>query len=173
MFFLWQLILAVLALVSQTVTVCFAPEPASRICYSDAGATPQNISLQEIGYVADYLRFYGSQELNPEFYNMSLPEADNCTEWQVTAKGSTWVMAKLVGDKAASVTFDDLADTIDGGAGANDTVKAAALHGCDTAGGQMGVVVDAGDSRYQQPRFTNGTFTNQGIIVKLVRNPDA
>jgi hypothetical protein len=37
----------------------------------------------------------------------------------------------------------------------------------------MGVVVDTGDARYQQAQFTNGTFTNEGIIVKLVRNPDA
>ncbi|KAM7192997.1 hypothetical protein V8F33_008045 [Rhypophila sp. PSN 637] len=164
--------LSTLAFASQGSAFCFGPEPARRICYSDPGATPQNITLQEINYVAGYLRFYGSQKGNPQFYTMPLPDADNCAEWQVTTKGSTWVMAKLVGDDAASITFDDLANTIDGGGSkATPEQKAAALIGCNTAGGQMGVVVNATDPRYQQLQFTNGTFTNQGIIIKLVRNP--
>ncbi|KAL2167139.1 hypothetical protein VTG60DRAFT_1658 [Thermothelomyces hinnuleus] len=164
-------LLVALGLASQAYAICYAPEPARRICYDEPGATPQNITLQEITYVAGYLRYYGSQPGNPQFYTMNLPDADNCGEWQVTTKGSTWVMAKLVGDEAASVTFDDIANTIDGGAGATPEQKAAALYGCGTAGGQMGVVVNAEDPRYQQPQFVNGTYTNQGIIIKLVRNP--
>jgi len=168
-----KLLLGALAAASQTAAFCFAPEPTRRICYSDPGATPQNITLQEITYVAGYLRYYGQQPGNPQFYTMNLPDADNCAEWQVTTKGSTWVMAKLVGDSAASVTFDDLANTIDGGAGANATTKAKALYGCNTAGGQMGVVLNATDPRYKQTQFTDGTYTNQGIVIKLVRNPGA
>ncbi|KAL2198357.1 hypothetical protein P885DRAFT_67552 [Corynascus similis CBS 632.67] len=169
-----KLLLGALALASQTAAICFAPEPTDRICYDEPGATPQNLTLQEITYVAGYLRYYGSQKGNPQFYTMNLPDADNCAEWQVTTKGSTWVMAKLVGDQAASVTFDDIANTIDGGgSGATDEDKAAALLGCNTAGGQMGVVVNAEDPRYQESQFTDGTYTNQGIIIKLVRNPGA
>ena len=166
-----HLLVSALALATQVTAICFAPEPAKKICYSEPGATPQNITLQEITFVAGYLRFYGSQPGNPQFYTMPLPDADNCAEWQVTTKGSTWVMAKLVGDEAASVTFDDLANTIDGGAKATTDQKAAALYGCGTAGGQIGVVVNATDPRYQQAQFTDGTFTNKGIVVKLVRNP--
>jgi hypothetical protein len=164
-------IVSAIVLASQTSAICFGPEPAKRICYNEAGATPQNISIKEITYVAGYLRFYGSQPGNPQFWTMPLPDADNCAEWQVTTKGSTWVMAKLVGDDAASVTFDDIANTIDGGATATPEQKAAALYGCDTNGGQIGVKVNTTDPRYQQEQFKNGTFTNQGIIIKLVRNP--
>jgi hypothetical protein len=166
-------LLSALAFANLAAATCSAPEPTARICYNGTGATPQNITLGDISYVAEYLRFTASQDSSSDFYTMSLPAADNCTEWQVATRGSTWVMAKLVGNVAASVTFDDLANSVDGGAGADNVTKAAALYGCDTAGGQMGVVVDTGDARYQQAQFTNGTFTNEGIIVKLVRNPDA
>jgi hypothetical protein len=166
-------LLSVLAFANLAAATCSAPEPTVRICYNKTGATPQNITLGDISYMAEYLRFTASQDSSSEFYTMSLPAADNCTEWQVTTRGSTWLMAKLVGNAAASVTFDDLANSIDGGVGADNATKAAALYGCDTAGGQMGVVVDADDARYQQAQFTNGTFTNEGIVVKLVRNPDA
>jgi hypothetical protein len=166
-------LLSALAFANLAAATCSAPEPTARICYNGTGATPQNITLGDISYVAEYLRFTASQDSSSDFYTMSLPAANNCTEWQVTTRGSTWVMAKLVGNVAASVTFDDLANSVDGGAGADNVTKAAALYGCDTAGGQMGVVVDTGDARYQQAQFTNGTFTNEGIIVKLVRNPDA
>ena len=193
----FPLIAGILGLASQVSgRVCFAPEPPHRICYSEPGGTPQNISLPEITYIAGYLRFYGRQPGNPQFYTMPLPvcvpslsftkqlpicaasdcdyfiqEADMCAEWQATTKGTTWLMAKLVGDDAASVTFDDIADTIDGGANATPAQRAAALYGCNTAGGQIGVKVNTADVRYQQPQFTNGTFTNKGIVLKLVRNP--
>lgn len=164
--------IGMLALASQVTAFCFGPEPPQRICYSETGATPQNITLREITYVAGYLRYYGSQPGNPQFYTMPLPDADNCAEWQVTSQGSTWVLAKLVGNDAASITFDDLANTIDGGAGATAAEKAAALYGCDTAGGQMGVQITADDPRYQEEQFLDGTYTNEGIVIKLVRNPD-
>jgi hypothetical protein len=163
---------ALTSLATQTSAFCFAPEPTYEICYTTAnGATPQNVTLQEIAYVAGYLRYYGKQKGNPQFYTMNLPDADNCAEWQVTTKGSTLVLAKLIGDDAASVTFDDIANTIDGGASATAAQKAAALYGCGTAGGQVGVAINATDPRYQEEQFTNGTYTNQGIIIKIVRNP--
>ncbi|KAL7800723.1 hypothetical protein V8C43DRAFT_302739 [Trichoderma afarasin] len=73
--------------------------------------------------------------------------------WLVTTKGGTWVMAKLVGNDTASVTFDDIANTIDGGANSTLEQKAAALHSCDTNGGQVGVEVNTMDHRYQQRQF--------------------
>jgi len=92
----------------------------------------------------------------------------------VTAKGSTWVMAKLVGDDSAAVTFNDIANTIDGGGGANASqeAKAKSLFKCGAAGGQMGVIVNATDPLYKSAEFVDGGYTSQGIIVKLVRNPD-
>lgn len=94
---------------------------------------------------------------------MPWPDADNCVKRQATTKGSTWVMAKLVGNDTASVTFDDISNTIDGGAKSTFEQKAAALHSCDTNGGQVGVEVNTMDPRYQQRQFKDGTYTNQGI----------
>ncbi|KAK0763341.1 hypothetical protein N5P37_004328 [Trichoderma harzianum] len=128
-------------------------ERANRIYYNETRATPQNILLKEIAYVAGYMRFYGSQPGNPQFYTMPWPDADNCVKWQVTTKGSTWVMAILVGNDTASVTFDDIANTVDGGAKSTLEQKAAALHSCDTNGGQVGVKVNTMDPRYQQRQF--------------------
>lgn len=69
------------------------PEPERRICYSESGGTPLGQS---------------------PFWRMTLPDADNCGEWQITTKGRTWVVAKLVGNERAAVLFSDVAVTIDG-----------------------------------------------------------
>ena len=107
---------------------------------------------------------------------MDLPEADGCAEWQVTTKGATWVMAKLVGNSAAAVTFRDIANTIDGGdieaeeenegnskddSEAEIEVSEDSLAGCGEAGGQMGVIVDAKDPLYKTEEFVGGGFTSE------------
>jgi hypothetical protein len=51
----------------------------------------------------------------------------NCAEWQIATEGSTLIIGKLVGDQDASVTYDDVATTIDGGEFATDADKAKAL----------------------------------------------
>jgi hypothetical protein len=139
------------------------------MCYSDPGATPQNLDLREANFTAQYLRVYQEQQLSQggsPFWKMPLPEANNCAEWQVTTKGRTWVMAKLVGDDPAAVLFSDIAGTIDGLALADPSK---ALLNCSTAGGQMGVIVDESNPYYQTQLFEG--FTNKGIIIKLVKSP--
>lgn len=145
------------------------PEPELRICYSEPGATPQNLYLREVNFVAQYLRAYEEEVLSQggsPFFSMPLPDADNCGEWQVTSKGRTWVMAKLVGDEAAGVLFSDIAATIDG-LTVDDPSQA--LLNCSTAGGQMGTIVDEANPWYQTQLFEG--FTNKGIIIKLVKSP--
>ncbi|KAF9882226.1 hypothetical protein CkaCkLH20_00262 [Colletotrichum karsti] len=148
---------------------CLIPEPDKRICYSEAGGTPQGLDLKEVQYTADYLRAYQEQQLSiggSPFWKMPLPEANNCGEWQVTSKGRTWVMAKLVGEQQAGVLFSDIAATIDGFALEDPT---RALLNCSNAGGQMGTIVDTENPLYQTQLFEG--FTNKGIIIKLVRSP--
>ncbi|KAK8023662.1 hypothetical protein PG993_011728 [Apiospora rasikravindrae] len=148
---------------------CYFPEPEKRVCYSEEGATPQGLDLREVNFTAQYLRAYQEQQLKQggsPFWKMPLPDADNCGEWQVTSKGSTWVMAKLVGEEPAAVLFSDIAATIDG-LGLEDPSKA--LLNCSTAGGQMGTIVDEENSYYQTQLFDG--FTNKGIVIKLVRSP--
>jgi hypothetical protein len=146
-----------------------APEPARRICYSVSGATPQNLDLREVNFTAQYLRSYQEEVFSQggsPFWKMPLPDANNCAEWQVTTKGRTWVLAKLVGNDPAAILFSDIAATIDGFA-LTDPSKA--LLNCSTAGGQMGAIVDESNPFYQTQLFKG--FTNKGIIIKLVKSP--
>lgn len=125
--------------------------------------------MREVQFTADYLRAYQEQQLSigaSPFWKMTLPEAENCGEWQVTSKGRTWVMAKLVGNDQAGVLFSDIAATIDGLALEDPT---RALLNCSTAGGQMGTIVDTENPLYQTQLFEG--FTNKGIVIKLVRSP--
>lgn len=155
---------------------CLFPEPSTQICYAAPDATPQNLNPLEVDFVARYLRSYQAQNvkdgLSP-FWKMPLPDADNCGEWQVTVKGGTWVLAKLVGSNAAAVTFNDIANTIDGGTGASAEQQEASLFNCGTDGGQQGVIVNGTDPLYESDEFVNGKFTNDGIIIKLVHAPAA
>jgi hypothetical protein len=155
----------------QTVATCFNPEPARRICYDSLGGTPQNLTQKELNYAAKYLRSYGRQDGNPHLFTMKVKDADNCGEWQVFTSGNAIVLAKLVGEQDASVAFNDIATTIDGGENAMDADKAKVLWGCNTAGGQMAVQVNATDPLYQSAEYVNGGFVNTGIILKVVHKP--
>ncbi|KAJ4294931.1 hypothetical protein N0V88_005170 [Collariella sp. IMI 366227] len=79
-------------------------------------ATPQNLDLRKVNFVAKYLRAYQELVLSQggsPFWKMPLPDANNCGKWKVTSKGRTWVLAKLVGNEPAGVLFSDIAATID------------------------------------------------------------
>jgi hypothetical protein len=163
-----SLSLGCLTLAFQAGALCTNPETPDRICYNEQGGTPQNLTLKEINFMAKFLRSYGRQDGNPAFYTMKVADADNCGEWQVTTGGNALVLAKLVGNQDTSVTFNDIANTIDGGEIATDADKAKAIVGCGTGGGQMSVAINATDPLYQSPDYVNGGFINTGILLKVV-----
>lgn len=150
---------------------CPEPEPDRRICYDSPGGTPQDIKIKDLQYAARYLRLYGRKADNPHFYTMKVKDADNCAEWQVHTAGTVMVLAKLVGDQDASIAFNDIANTLDGGPNASEEEKAASLLGCNTAGGQMAARVNSTEILYQSSEFTKGNFVNSGMIIKVVRKP--
>ncbi|KAJ2966838.1 hypothetical protein NQ176_g9955 [Zarea fungicola] len=167
-------ILSGLALAGYSTAICVNPEPSRRICYNEEGGTPQDVNLKEADFIARYLRSYQAQAIKEgrsPFWKMNEADADNCAEWQVSAKGKTWALAKLVGDDSAAVTFNDIANTIDPGVNAPDSAKDKAIVKCGTAGGQMGVIVNTADPLYQSKEFIDGGYTNQGIVIKLVHSP--
>ncbi|POR32697.1 Beta-1,3-glucanosyltransferase [Tolypocladium paradoxum] len=169
-----QVLYGTFALFGTASSTCMFPEPAKQICYDEPGGTPQNLNLKEVDYIARYLRNYQAQAvrqgLSP-FWKMKVSDADNCAEWQVTTKGGTWALAKLVGDMDVAVAFTDIANTIDPGGNAPIADKAKALLKCGTAGGQMGVIVNDTDPLYESAEFVNGGFTTEGIVIKLVHSP--
>ncbi|KAI9148706.1 putative beta- -glucanosyltransferase [Paramyrothecium foliicola] len=157
------------AALEKQLRLCFFPEPERRICYSEPGATPQNLDMDEVRFTAEYLRAYQEQQIaqgGSPFWKMPLPDANNCAEWQVTAKGRTWIMAKLVGNEAGAVLFSDIAATIDGMTLDDSSV---AIANCSTAGGQMATIVDDTNLLYRSSLFKG--FTNKGIIIKVVKSP--
>lgn len=150
---------------------CSLPEGDNRICYgSSEEAEPQNVSVAEIQFIARYLRSYQAQRGNPKFYFMNGTGADDCAEWPVTSRGTTAVFAKLVGDAWAAVTFLDIARTLDGGEKGTAEDKSVSLVGCDTDGGQMGVMVNTSDPLYWNDVFLESGLVNKGILIKVVHN---
>ncbi|OAA62981.1 hypothetical protein ISF_04857 [Cordyceps fumosorosea ARSEF 2679] len=172
-FSFFTIIAASASLAGPASARCDAPEAERRICYNETGGTPQDIVPRDVLRAADYLRKYGSDPAHA-FYTMPLPAADRCAEWDVTTYRSVRVLAKLHGQRAAKVTFDDIADTLDGHRGRGRRKQTeAALWGCGSNGGQMAVQVNASDPRYGAEEFKDGSFTNKGILIKVVRNVEA
>ncbi|KAM3537628.1 hypothetical protein ARSEF1564_009443 [Beauveria bassiana] len=157
-----QIIYSLTAIAGCASAICLSPEPAKRICYDENGATPQNLNMKEAQAI---------KAGRSPFWKMNEADADNCAEWQVSSKGKTWALAKLVGDDSAAVTFEDIANTIDAAVKAGDTDQSEAINGCGTAGGQMGVIVNTNDPLYQSKEFVDGGYTYEGIVIKLVHAP--
>lgn len=82
---------------------------------------------------------------------------------QVTAK-------HLGATRNSSVLFEDIATTLDGGAGANgtDAQKAGFIVGCGTDGGSMGVAVNTTSPSYNSTVFQNLYSVTDGILIKVV-----
>ncbi|KJZ69842.1 hypothetical protein HIM_10770 [Hirsutella minnesotensis 3608] len=162
----FQILLGAVALGGTTYSTCFSPEPANQICYNTDGATAQNIDLKDVKWIAGYLRHYENQQKKQgksPFHEMPVDKADNCAEWTVAERGNVMVLAKLVGERDAAVTFSDIASTI------HSNEKS--LVNCGTAGGQMGVIVDKNSDLYKMKEFTERGFTTEGIVIKIVREP--
>ena len=168
---------------------CLFPEPTRQICYNTPRATPQNLNPKEVDFVARYLRAYQAEAVANgkfPFFRMPAETADGCAEWQVTAKGGTWVMAKLVGQQSAAVTFSDIANAINGlglvasdeantivggGEVSADDPRLASLFNCGTAGSQMGVIVNGTDPLYESEEFVHGGFTTGALLSNSFATP--
>ncbi|KAM0272160.1 hypothetical protein ACHAQH_008837 [Verticillium albo-atrum] len=150
-------------------------EGKDRVCYGVSGGTSQNLDVEELEYLAAYLRFVGQSNsgLNA-FYTM--PTSSSCQEWAIPLPegAEILVLAKHVSPFVkSSVLYEDIASTIDGGEGATAAQRAKALIGCAKNGGQMGVAVNAKNAAYSSTEFKNSKAKADGIIVKLVKVPAA
>ncbi|PHH72049.1 hypothetical protein CDD82_6194 [Ophiocordyceps australis] len=154
------------AALSTVSAGCYSPEPASQICYHAPNATPQNIQMADLEAAARNLRNYQKAQLRHNkspFWKMQASDADDCAEWRAMERNTVWVLVKHVGEGNAAVTFEDIANTLVGGA--------QSLTSCGTDGGQMGVRTDDGSALYQLPEFRDGGYTNRGLLVKVVHKP--
>ncbi|KGO66433.1 hypothetical protein PITC_067290 [Penicillium italicum] len=146
-------------------------EGPEKVCYGVSGGTPQQLDPEDIQYVADYLRYIGQQNTGvAKFWNM--PKAIDCAEWSlpVADAGTVQALAKHINPRiSSSILYEDLAATIDGGEGATNDQKKAALAGCGANGGQLGVKANTSNPLYQADDYTKSGAKPEGIIIKLVK----
>ncbi|RFU75894.1 hypothetical protein TARUN_6356 [Trichoderma arundinaceum] len=147
-------------------------EGAQLVCYNTGGGTPQNLDLADIEYAGAYLRFLADNDGDPLW---TMPPEFECSEWTLPLFGAATVLAlaKHINPRTnSSVTYYDIANTIDGGPDATPEQKAASLLGaCGTNGGQIQVNVNANDPAYLTPEYIASGAKHESIIIKLVRDP--
>ncbi|CAK7203967.1 hypothetical protein SEUCBS139899_006717 [Sporothrix eucalyptigena] len=149
--------------------ICYG-ESMSLFCYKEPNGTPQNVDVADVKYIGAYLRHYGRQNPNkPAFYTMLAPDTPDCAEWGLYTRGSAQALAKHIGEKTnTSVLYEDIANTIDGGESPTDASKAAAIIGCLSDGGSLGVLTNASNPAYHTTDYTSSGYTLSGILVKIV-----
>ncbi|CAK7235154.1 hypothetical protein SCUCBS95973_009173 [Sporothrix curviconia] len=141
------------------------------ICYGSPDGTSQNIDVDDLEYVASFLRQQGGL--------LSRPAGNDCGDWTVTQTGSVLLLSKHLNPRVnSSVAYDDIAFTLDGGSdsGANnvtDAVLKQTLLGCGTHGGQVAVIVHADNPLYATDKYKASKATPQGIILKVVKAPSS
>ncbi|GKT58403.1 hypothetical protein ColTof4_12334 [Colletotrichum tofieldiae] len=150
------------------IRVCYETETPSQLCYTAPDNVPQDVLVEDVKFIAAYLRSYGAQIRTGRLFNMAATDAPDCGEWLIYAHGTAQAFAKHIDNTVnSSVLFADIASTIDGGVNANSTQQAAALIGCDTDGGSLGVAVNTANPTYSGSTYPAG-YTTSGILIKIV-----
>ncbi|KAK4173151.1 hypothetical protein QBC36DRAFT_195309, partial [Triangularia setosa] len=152
----------------EAARICYETETPIRLCYTAPDNIPQDVLVNDVKFIASYLRAYGAQTRAGRLFNMAATDAPDCGEWLLYAHGTAQAFAKHIDHMVnSSVLFADIATTIDGGATANSTQQATALVGCDTDGGSLGVLVNATHPTYSGSTYPAG-YQTSGIIIKIV-----
>ncbi|KAI2471681.1 hypothetical protein F4781DRAFT_90252 [Annulohypoxylon bovei var. microspora] len=152
----------------RAAQICYDSETTDLLCYTAPDNTPQDVVVTDVTYIAAYLRAYGAQTKAGRLYTMAAADAPDCGEWTIYSHGSAQAIAKHIDNTVnTSVLFADIANTIDGGSAATAAQQAAALIGCGTDGGSLGVVYNASNTAYTASTYPAG-YTPAGILVKIV-----
>ncbi|KAL3425261.1 hypothetical protein PVAG01_02052 [Phlyctema vagabunda] len=153
---------------ARAARICYATETPRQLCYTAPDNVPQDVALDDVTFIAAFLRSYGAETRAGRLFNMAAADAPDCGEWLLAAHGTAQAFAKHINNTVnSSVLFADIANTIDGGVNANTTQQAAALIGCGTDGGSLGVAVNASNPTYRGSTYPAG-YTTSGILIKIV-----
>ncbi|KAH7311225.1 hypothetical protein B0I35DRAFT_437727 [Stachybotrys elegans] len=151
-----------------SVQTCYKDEPKQLFCYNPPNGDPQGVEVEDVAFVAEYLRAYGGGTRLGRLFNMAAADAPDCGEWTLYSHGTAMAVAKHIDNTVnSSVLFADIARTIDGGANATPAQKAGAIIGCLESGGSLGVQVNASAPAYTASSYPKGYVTG-GIIIKIV-----
>lgn len=167
---LLPLVLAGRAIASPLLAprTCYPTEDSKQLCYHAPNGDPQGVDVNDVQFIASYLRAYGAGTRAGRLFSMAAKDTADCAEWQLYAHGTAQAVAKHIDLSVdTSVLFADIATTIDGGPNATPEQKAAALLGCGSDGGSQGVTVNASSPTYTGPTYPKG-YVTKGIIIKIV-----
>ncbi len=158
----------------RSAQVCYDGEDAALLCYHDtsSGSVPQNVDVTDVSYIGAYLRRYGRQNpRKPAFFTMLAADTAGCAEWTLYTHGSALALAKHLNPSVnPSVLFEDIAATIDGGDKATDAQKQAAIIGCLSDGGSLGVLINGTNPAYAAAEYVASGYQPGGILVKIVHS---
>lgn len=147
---------------------CYDNEPTDLFCYVPPNGTPQDVEVDDVAFVAAYLRAYGAETRLGRLFSMAAIDAPDCGEWSLYSHGTAMAVAKHIDpDVDSSVLFADIARTIDGGANATPAQKENAIIGCLTNGGSLGVQVNTSAPAYTASSYPAGYVTS-GLLIKVV-----
>lgn len=155
--------LSLLSLALPNLAQAACGETAAKVCFGADGGEPQDILLEDVQYVADYLRYIGEENTGLDAFWTMPAEGFDCQEWQlpVPSAGTVLPLAKHINPRInSSVLYTDMADTIEN-----------ALLGCDTNGGMVGVVTDPTNAAYNTEEYKATKAKPEGVLIKLVKAP--
>ncbi|XXG95202.1 hypothetical protein Hte_001462 [Hypoxylon texense] len=150
----------------RSTQICYS-ETTELHCYSEPDDIPQDVTADDVKFVAAYLRSYGRQTRAGRLFTMKAADAPDCGEWSLYSRGTVAAYAKHLDNTVdSSVLFEDIATTIDGGEAT--AVHQASIVDCLTEGGSLGVLVNATNAAYSAATYTSAGYTPQGILIKIV-----
>ncbi|CAG9994298.1 unnamed protein product [Clonostachys byssicola] len=158
---------AAFALVAARVASaeCFAWDQPALHCYNGPWDSPQDVSVEDVTYIGNYLRAHGLHD--NKFWSMPAEDKVDCQEWEVYTYKTARLLAKHINPKAnSSVLFEDIANTIDGGA-SRDEVGPAIIQ-CLADGGFAGVIFNPLNHLYNTDEYKKEYKTPEGILLKIV-----
>ncbi|KAK3317462.1 hypothetical protein B0T19DRAFT_292516 [Cercophora scortea] len=163
------------SLTPRAAQVCYSGETAVLTCYTAPDNTPQGVTVADVSYVAAYLRSYGKQTKAGRMFTMNAADTPECAEWTLYTRNTVTALAKHISPPGvnSSVLFEDIANTIDGGASATDKQKQAALIGCLTDGGSLGVAYNTTNPAYSTAAYKAAGYVPDGILIKIVNSAGA
>lgn len=154
----------------RAAETCYASETSALLCYTAPNNTPQDVTVADVTYVAAYLRSYGKQTKAGRLFAMNAADTPDCAEWSLYTRNTVTALAKHISTTNSSVLFEDIANTIDGGASATDAQKQAAIVGCLSKGGSLAVVYNATNPAYKAAAYTAAGYVPAGILIKIVNS---
>ncbi|KAL8404763.1 hypothetical protein RB594_009584 [Gaeumannomyces avenae] len=154
-------------------------EGADKICYGIDGGQSQNLDVEMV-------QLRGPVPPLPwETERQKAPRATPCPPSEparAATRNGHRALPKGTGIRllvkhtdpsiTSSVTYEDMADSVDGGEDATDSKHEAAVLGCGANEGQRRVVAKSSNPAYQTPEYKDTGANSEGIVIKLIGAPD-